>query len=716
MSLKEVERLLTLVEGSLRCTPRNAYEAQNNFHTSIDRLTTVRKILPGFSGDYVDALYKRTDQLERRVNETAGQIGSSQKKPADRGAFALDADFAHSTIVDDNEFESGFDEEVRAGRPTRGGAERRKATKKPKPPTKVADTTSSETPDIHEGEYILTEDATRDASSTRAKKSNRSKMRGGNKHNTIRDDAQTEAQEQATRSTSESAATCDHQTSSRTERADVEEDDGVARDGHDATHSRAGKDDTRNVNTVAPETASTGRSGTGRRAGRSVSHEDSRASGGSSLLLRQSIHTRGVLPTFFFEDVCSDEEGGVAHGNSRRPGAAPLSHTACMGAWRGRALDGSAARVGTCAVIAGTALVRVELDTAVHRPDDTLVTRLELYRCVLLALTYGTPVVPPSLPHPSSAPSAAAMPAQGAWKNHGEGGDRGCVVHTTSSPSRAPGTSDRSSSRAQTNGCEDVVLSKQKQVAEVSNHHNSAGGGGGSCDRVDTEAREGAVVLVGEDEDDERGAVDDVEELSRQLIAEYDAAQAFAEEEETFGEVPRTVSVALCRAICTSSQRTWVILLCHGGCFAGGVYVGGRCVVHKSFQRYVVRKKQGGKQSSHNDGGSFHSAGSLIRAGQELKWRLTVREVLLEWRTHIEAALVILYAAPGPQNRAILTDFSALPASTVTGNSVGVDSPVRMSDARVCGVPFTTHKPTYKEVERVYTLVSDVTVVSTPVT
>ncbi|EPY29008.1 hypothetical protein STCU_04771 [Strigomonas culicis] len=142
--------------------------------------------------------------------------------------------------------------------------------------------------------------------------------------------------------------------------------------------------------------------------------------------------------------------------------------------------------------------------------------------------------------------------------------------------------------------------------------------------------------------------------------------------------------------------------MCHGGYFAGGVFVNNKCITHKSFQRYVVRKKQGGKQSSNakDGGGSYNSVGSQIRAAQEIKWRIDVCHILSAWRSVIEASHFIFYVAPGPQNVAVLTDFSSLPSSAQT-SQLGA-SPVSLTDPRVRKVPLTTHRPNFEEVQRIY--------------
>ncbi|RNF03240.1 putative ankyrin repeat and zinc finger domain protein [Trypanosoma rangeli] len=199
-------------------------------------------------------------------------------------------------------------------------------------------------------------------------------------------------------------------------------------------------------------------------------------------------------------------------------------------------------------------------------------------------------------------------------------------------------------------------------------------------------------------------------ELSKQLVAEYDAILGEKEEEGATELLPLVVLPKLRDLLRVFTFLPWVILMCHGGYFAGGVFVDNKPVVHKAFQRYVVRKKQGGKQSSsEKEGGSYGSVGSQIRRAQEIKWKMDVRDILLSWRNYIDAAAIVLYVAPGPQNRAVLTDFSGLPAIT-TGKGERAVSPVSVQDPRVHKAPLTTHRPTFQEVQRIYKTVSTCTV------
>eukprot|EP00742_Colponemidia_sp_Colp-10_P013343 GILJ01015072.1.p1 GENE.GILJ01015072.1~~GILJ01015072.1.p1 ORF type:complete len:511 (-),score=89.49 GILJ01015072.1:11-1543(-) len=208
--------------------------------------------------------------------------------------------------------------------------------------------------------------------------------------------------------------------------------------------------------------------------------------------------------------------------------------------------------------------------------------------------------------------------------------------------------------------------------------------------------------------------VDDaVREASEKLVQEYKEAEA-EDDAEYFarGRDAPTQIIIPTPHFKQAFEAPWIVLMCHGGYFAGGVFINGKPIVHKAFQRYVVRKKQGGLQSkADKTGGVMKSAGSQIRRHNELKWKVMVRDILLSWKEHIDAAWVILYVAPGPDNRSVLTDFSNIPASFGGGSSKGCPkSPVDIKDIRVRSAPLTTHRPTFSEVQRIYHEVTRVSV------
>jgi hypothetical protein len=166
----------------------------------------------------------------------------------------------------------------------------------------------------------------------------------------------------------------------------------------------------------------------------------------------------------------------------------------------------------------------------------------------------------------------------------------------------------------------------------------------------------------------------DSQELQRQWIVSQDTTQKSTFKIDWFR--------------CPYSLGIWVIALCHGGDFAGAVFSGGKPVLHRCIHRYITRKKQGGRQSKcDSSGGCGSSAGSQIRRNQEQKWKSDIQTTLQEWAPYIQSAQVIFLHAPGPSNKSLFyTDETIF----------------RSGDHRIQSIPFTTGKPTFQEVKRVY--------------
>ncbi len=65
-------------------------------------------------------------------------------------------------------------------------------------------------------------------------------------------------------------------------------------------------------------------------------------------------------------------------------------------------------------------------------------------------------------------------------------------------------------------------------------------------------------------------------------------------------------------------MRKYAIILCFGGSFSFGIFDNGRCILHRSDRKYVVRGKAGERQFNRDKqtGSSIQSMGSQIRRDQ----------------------------------------------------------------------------------------------------
>ncbi|GLC32961.1 hypothetical protein PLESTM_000008700 [Pleodorina starrii] len=171
---------------------------------------------------------------------------------------------------------------------------------------------------------------------------------------------------------------------------------------------------------------------------------------------------------------------------------------------------------------------------------------------------------------------------------------------------------------------------------------------------------------------------------------------------ELLGELRRL------RAGCGS----WMVVLLRGGHFAATVFKaretragsgakqepegleGFDVTAHKTFHRYVVRAKAGGKQSSKDATGKFaRSAGSRLRRYNEQALERDVQELLTSWAPHVAAADLIFVQAPASNARSLFSEgqTTLLP-----------------SNPRLRRVPFVTHRPTFSETKRVLRLLTAV--------
>lgn len=110
---------------------------------------------------------------------------------------------------------------------------------------------------------------------------------------------------------------------------------------------------------------------------------------------------------------------------------------------------------------------------------------------------------------------------------------------------------------------------------------------------------------------------------------------------------------------------------------------------HKSFHRYTTRRKQGGSQSaSDNSRGMAKSVGSSLRRQNEAALQNEIRELLNQWRKHLDECEFIFVRANGSANKSILIGYE--------------NSPLKNDDTRIRSFPFTTKRATASEVKKAW--------------
>ena len=222
-------------------------------------------------------------------------------------------------------------------------------------------------------------------------------------------------------------------------------------------------------------------------------------------------------------------------------------------------------------------------------------------------------------------------------------------------------------------------------------------------------------------------AVRGAEQGGAQIVFEDDAGDvAFAVWrcvlEDGRKDAPRLDANGAVRALkaLRDGAKPWAVVLARGGHFAasvfdptkfaGGTDAGRRvekkpkgpienvvppaaAVLHKTFHRYVVRAKAGGRQSTKDAGGgkTIKSAGSSMRRANERALSEEIRECLSDWRSVLNGCALIFVSASKTDQRTL---FESNPGK-------GKEPCLARGDERVRRVPFATRRPTFNETRRV---------------
>jgi len=140
------------------------------------------------------------------------------------------------------------------------------------------------------------------------------------------------------------------------------------------------------------------------------------------------------------------------------------------------------------------------------------------------------------------------------------------------------------------------------------------------------------------------------------------------------------------QALANSLQsQNVVVLLVRSGRFAGGVFKGEKCIVHRAFQRYTIRKGQGKAQSAQdNSKRKANSMGAQLRRAGEISLREDIHETILQWKSHIASACLVLLSCPKTMMGSVFAD--------------AVKDVITRDDERIRKVPFDIGRPTFEGV------------------
>ncbi|XP_070166528.1 tRNA endonuclease ANKZF1 [Polyergus mexicanus] len=157
-------------------------------------------------------------------------------------------------------------------------------------------------------------------------------------------------------------------------------------------------------------------------------------------------------------------------------------------------------------------------------------------------------------------------------------------------------------------------------------------------------------------------------------------------------DIPEKDSEMIIQALDSGKTSKCTVIMVGGGHFAAAVFQNGEPIVHKTFHSYTVRAKQGFAQSSRTNGNHAKSAGASLRRYNEASLIQHVQEILESWSMHINNSSAVLYRAVGPHNRMVLFG--------------GKNPPLDKNNFRIRPLPFPTRRATFREVKRVYDVVS----------
>ena len=220
------------------------------------------------------------------------------------------------------------------------------------------------------------------------------------------------------------------------------------------------------------------------------------------------------------------------------------------------------------------------------------------------------------------------------------------------------------------------------------------------------------------DEESDEGDIEGVHETSfRAILAPYHVlrVQSSDDDEQVVGVWKCLVDGESASDVfhkvvgMKDKSHRWAVVMFQGGHFAACVYeiqcpsvsvlknqgrpthevaeLSIKEIQHKSFHRYVVRAKAGGKQSDKDATGKFaKSAGSRLRRYNEAALQKQIVETMKEWSGVLSECSHIFVSCPG-SNRLVL--FS------------GDAPPLDKTDERIRKIPFMTRRPTISETRRV---------------
>jgi hypothetical protein len=158
----------------------------------------------------------------------------------------------------------------------------------------------------------------------------------------------------------------------------------------------------------------------------------------------------------------------------------------------------------------------------------------------------------------------------------------------------------------------------------------------------------------------------------------------------------------------SSNCSNVLVILLQSGRFAAAIFNKENCIKHTTFNRYTVRKGQGGSQSSlDNAKGKAKSVGSQLRRAGEAQLRNDVYTTLLSWKTDIHNCSLIFLSLSKMLQKGFWQDVDKVFGST-TGtagyNGLKDNMGFRKGSDQVKSIPLDVGRPCYESCCAVYDL------------
>jgi len=183
--------------------------------------------------------------------------------------------------------------------------------------------------------------------------------------------------------------------------------------------------------------------------------------------------------------------------------------------------------------------------------------------------------------------------------------------------------------------------------------------------------------------------------ISTSLLSKYSSSGVDIADRNYVAQTPCREYLELSESLQTknaTNKNAVMIILLRSGRFAGGIFQGPNCLVHRACQRYTVRKGQGKAQSTQDANRKAKSMGAQLRRAGEENLQEDIAETMQDWKSHIRSKVVlILLSCPKSMKKYL---FDAINMNTITKEG----DIISKNDRRIRRLPLDMGRPTFDNV------------------